>query len=150
MWNDFYPSDEYETDDWATAKGRSDPHEVVFDPSLTIEQKRAILASWASDARAVRDRPALRQLEDGTVLHIDQILGALKQLDGGTAASPRAQASGRRERLRHRRTFARTLRSLVTRRRGHDDDDDPPPCPSAAKAPRPTPVLSGEAALSAA
>lgn len=149
MWNGFYPSDEYETNDRDTAEGHSDPYDVVFDPSLTIEQKRAILASWASDARAVRDRPALRQLEDGTVLHIDKILGALKELDGKPAPSIKAGVVQPRERLGRRRTPVRTLRRLGISRR-HDDDDDPPPCPSAAKAPRPAPILSGEAALSAA
>jgi hypothetical protein len=32
------------------------PSEVVDDPDLTLNEKRAILASWASDACAIRAR----------------------------------------------------------------------------------------------
>ena len=38
------------------------PHEVVEDPSLGIEQKRALLSQWASDACAVESFPTLRHL----------------------------------------------------------------------------------------
>lgn len=81
MPDDFYPSDEYETDGWDPGLTFSQPAEVLRDLSLTKAQKRAILASWASDARAVVDAPSLRQLDDGTILDIDTILDALKQLD---------------------------------------------------------------------
>ena len=37
------------------------PSEVVKDPDLTPNEKRAILASWASDACAVEAAPALRR-----------------------------------------------------------------------------------------
>jgi hypothetical protein len=37
------------------------PHDVVNDTDLTLNEKRAILASWASDACAVEAAPALRQ-----------------------------------------------------------------------------------------
>jgi hypothetical protein len=36
------------------------PREVVNDPDLTLNEKRAILASWASDACAVEAAPTLR------------------------------------------------------------------------------------------
>ena len=36
------------------------PRQVVQDPDLTLNEKRAILASWASDACS-KDAPALRQ-----------------------------------------------------------------------------------------
>ena len=36
------------------------PHDVVSDPALTLAGKRAILASWASDASAIASCPALR------------------------------------------------------------------------------------------
>ena len=39
--------------------------EVLANPDLTVAERRAILASWASDARAVEDAPQLRQLENG-------------------------------------------------------------------------------------
>jgi hypothetical protein len=37
------------------------PSEVVNDPDLTLNEKRAILASWASDACAVEAAPELRR-----------------------------------------------------------------------------------------
>jgi len=36
------------------------PGDVVKDPSISLAEKRAILASWASDAAAVASNPALR------------------------------------------------------------------------------------------
>lgn len=58
------------------------PMEVVKDPDLTRHEKRAILTSWASDARAVESAPALRQLtSDGKLVTIDDIAAALRQLD---------------------------------------------------------------------
>ena len=39
------------------------PKDVVTHPSLTVPEKRAILASWASDASAIASCPALRAPE---------------------------------------------------------------------------------------
>jgi hypothetical protein len=36
------------------------PRQVLTHPSLSISEKRAILASWASDASAIASCPALR------------------------------------------------------------------------------------------
>ena len=36
------------------------PRDVVADPKLSLAEKRAILASWASDASAIASCPALR------------------------------------------------------------------------------------------
>src|ERR1700752_4561315 len=36
------------------------PRDVIADPTLSLSEKRAILASWASDASAVASCPALR------------------------------------------------------------------------------------------
>jgi hypothetical protein len=44
------------------AVGFTSPDDVLKDPHLTFAQKRAILASWASDASAVQDEPTLRWL----------------------------------------------------------------------------------------
>lgn len=38
------------------------PRDVLKDPFLDIGEKRAVLASWASDASAVQDEPRLRWL----------------------------------------------------------------------------------------
>ena len=40
------------------------PKDVVMHPSLTLAEKRAILASWASDASAIASCPALRRRKD--------------------------------------------------------------------------------------
>jgi hypothetical protein len=58
------------------------PRDVVNDPELTLNEKRAILASWASDACAVEATPALRRAPGGQrPVSIDEILGALRGLD---------------------------------------------------------------------
>ena len=58
------------------------PHDVVHDPDLTLNEKRAILASWASDACAVEAAPALRRVPgSGSIVSIDEILEALRTLD---------------------------------------------------------------------
>jgi hypothetical protein len=50
--------------------------------SLSVDDKRAILAAWASDFYAVDSKPALRQLS-GTdePLSIDEVQLALRELD---------------------------------------------------------------------
>ena len=63
------------------------PSEVVKDPDLTVNEKRAILASWASDACAVEAAPGLRVAKNGAV-KFDDIMDALKLLDGGAAGQP--------------------------------------------------------------
>jgi hypothetical protein len=57
------------------------PGDVVRDPKLTTDEKRAILASWASDACAVEAAPGLRSAPDGHVVSVNAILGALRSLD---------------------------------------------------------------------
>jgi hypothetical protein len=59
----------------------SHPQEVVADPDLSINEKRAILASWASDASAVEAMPALRRSPAGRAVTFDEIMDALKELD---------------------------------------------------------------------
>jgi hypothetical protein len=58
------------------------PCDVVADADLTLNEKRAILASWASDACAVEAAPALR-CPPGTPrpVPVDEILEALRALD---------------------------------------------------------------------
>jgi len=58
------------------------PRKVVADPDLTLNEKRAILASWASDACAVEAAPALRCIPGGArAVEVDEILEALRELD---------------------------------------------------------------------
>jgi hypothetical protein len=58
------------------------PMDVVRDPDLTLNEKRAILASWASDACAVEAAPDLRANASGRVVRWDDIMDALRILDG--------------------------------------------------------------------
>jgi hypothetical protein len=59
----------------------SHPQEVVCDPDLSLNEKRAILASWASDASAVEAMPGLRRSPAGQTVTFDEIMDALKELD---------------------------------------------------------------------
>jgi len=58
------------------------PIDVVKSRSLSVDDKRAILAAWASDFYAVDSKPALRQLP-GTdePVSIDEVQIALRELD---------------------------------------------------------------------
>jgi len=51
------------------------PFDVVRDGDLTTGEKRAILASWASDACAVETAPALRASASGEPISWDDIMG---------------------------------------------------------------------------
>jgi len=64
------------------------PMEVVDDPDMTTQEKRAILASWASDACAVEAAPDLRQAPSAQLVRFDDIMDALKRLDGEAAGKP--------------------------------------------------------------
>ena len=85
----------------------SHPSEVVDDPDLTLNEKRAILASWASDACAVEAAPALRTSAKGGHVRFDDIMEALRSLD--------KQANGSRYRNPFGGRYRRTRK---------DDDND--------------------------
>jgi hypothetical protein len=58
------------------------PFEIAQSPKLEPEVKRAILASWASDAAAVLSRPGLRKPPGvRRAVPIDDVLTALKMVD---------------------------------------------------------------------
>jgi hypothetical protein len=58
------------------------PRHVVSDPDLTLNEKRAILASWASDACAIETAPTLRKTPGtGHLVRFDDIMDALRALD---------------------------------------------------------------------
>ena len=79
----------------AQAFGR--PSEVVNDPDLTLNEKRAILASWASDACAVEVAPELRK-GAGTARPVtfDDVMDALRALDRQASEHYRAPPRYRR------------------------------------------------------
>jgi len=66
------------------------PDDVISNLQLTRAQRREILASWASDARAVPDMPALRQLDNGAIVRVDDVLCALSALDDDVRFGQRA------------------------------------------------------------
>lgn len=58
------------------------PRDVLNDPDLTRQEKRAILSAWASDACAVQCLPGMRLLPDSKApVAFDDIIEALKSLD---------------------------------------------------------------------
>jgi hypothetical protein len=91
------------------------PSDVVRDPDLTLNEKRAILASWASDACVIEAAPELRQSPAGTVVRFDDIMDALRTLDkqaGDVYGAPRERRDVRR-------------RMVSRRSRGRNDQGSP-------------------------
>jgi hypothetical protein len=79
------------------------PIAVVHDPDLTLNEKRAILASWASDACAVEAAPELRRPSGGSV-RFEDVMDALRILDEQAVTSPEIHY---RRVLRRRRILGR-------------------------------------------
>jgi hypothetical protein len=126
----------------SAAKLLMHPDDVLSDRRLTDAQKREVLASWASDLRAVPDAPALQQLDNGAVVRVDDVLRALRFLDGiQHGETDRLSRPSARQDIR----VPARLRWIFRRPRS-DDDDDPPPCPAVAIRPRLNgPLSNGEA-----
>lgn len=103
---------------------------IIGDPEMALEDKRALLASWASDMNAVPHLPWLRQLPDGSIVKLADILRALKALDGPDAISPAERLSFGPKRSNKKKPSLRNLFWLRPIARDGDDDDDPPPCPA--------------------
>lgn len=58
------------------------PFDIAKHPTLEHEVKRAILASWASDASAVKHYPGLRRPPGARrAVPVDDVLPAIKSLD---------------------------------------------------------------------
>ena len=71
------------------------PDDVLNDDALDIQEKRAILSSWTSDACAVESVPALRRPPGAEQpVSFDQIMDALCRLDRA-AAPPRSTGDRR-------------------------------------------------------
>jgi hypothetical protein len=85
------------------------PGQVVDDPDLTRNEKRAILASWASDACAVEAAPELRTAPGGKPVTFDDIMDALRALDWEGDDSRRW-----RKAVRRRVVFGRNPRPTAT------------------------------------
>jgi hypothetical protein len=113
----------------APKRSHLDPRDVLRDETITPEAKRALLADWASDARAVEHLPGFRQLDNGALVRLDDIACALKELDSKGSGLDHAGDMLIRSRRRRVR-MADILRLRRRDRRDDDDDDDPPPSPA--------------------
>lgn len=96
------------------ANAFANPMDVVDDRDLTLTEKRAILASWASDACAVETAPALRQSVGSAPGRFDDVMDALKELD--------RRYGDWRLRPRYRHILDRRMPGVF----GRDDDAGPP------------------------
>ena len=82
------------------------PSHVVNDPDLTLNEKRAILDSWASDACALEAAPHLRCAPGGKQpVPFNDVMEALRTLDkqASDKDSARYRRVLRRSRFEHRR-----------------------------------------------
>jgi hypothetical protein len=71
------------------------PRDVLADQRLSRAEKRAILASWASDAAAVTSCPSLRAVPGAkSAVQIDDILEALSSLDHSPRTPPGGKPAG--------------------------------------------------------
>lgn len=102
----------------------SHPDEILDRDGMSVAAKRAILAAWASDAHAVEGAPALRQLESGAVIRVDDVLAALRRLDRLAHLGWPPEASPPSNR---RRSSRRRIKPWIRRFRRRDDDEGPPP-----------------------
>ena len=101
-----------------TGANRLGPTKVeVDDPDLTLNEKRAILATWASDACAIEAVPSWRHLPGGKrPIPFDDVMDALRALDQEAREQGRA-AAYRRAPTRSRHPAPR--RGNPDRGRGH-------------------------------
>ncbi|MGK6314321.1 hypothetical protein [Neorhizobium sp. DT-125] len=88
------------------------PRDVLMVEHIGKEEKRAILASWASDISAIESMPALRQFPGMEhAVSCDEILAAVKALDGDSQSAParNLNALPNAQRTRRRRSQARRI-----------------------------------------
>jgi hypothetical protein len=94
------------------AQAYDHPDDVANDPDLSLNEKRAILASWASDACAVEAAPALRCAPGGKrVVSFDEVMEALRGLDREAQEQEGQVERPRRMRRQRWRTAFRARRT---------------------------------------
>jgi hypothetical protein len=72
------------------------PVDVLNDHELSVDEKRVILSSWASDMYAVESHPDLRDVPGMThTIVLSDILAALRKLDEDNDPPPRGGAAMR-------------------------------------------------------
>jgi hypothetical protein len=100
------------------ARFHARPADVAADERLTIDERRAVLSSWASDACAVESNPALRRPPSAqSAVTFDEIMDALLQLDRiqiAAATAAAAEKPGRRRRDSNISNRARSREALST------------------------------------
>lgn len=101
-------SDGFDLDDLRhPAQAFEHPSNVVDDPGLTLNEKRAILASWASDACAIEAAPTLGCAPGGMrPVRFDDVMEALRTLD--KQAQQQGDRSARYRRMRRERARYRS------------------------------------------
>jgi hypothetical protein len=95
------------------------PADVVNDSDLTLAEKRAILASWASDACAVEAVPTLRHPPGAPLVRFDDIMDAIRALD-------RQAGAAYRPRPHYRRVLEQRVPGVFGRKAPRDDDHGQP------------------------
>jgi len=100
------------------AQAFAHPSEVVNDQDLTLSEKRAILASWASDACAVESVPALRRPPGAPPVRFDDVMDALRALD--------RQSAGQKPAPRYRRVLAERIPGVFGRKQPRSGNDHGP------------------------
>lgn len=84
------------------------PSQVVDDADLTLNEKRAILASWASDSCKPQTAPALRPPSlKGEPVKFEDIMDALRELDDQAAHDSEPRPHYRRVLRRYGRSGGR-------------------------------------------
>jgi hypothetical protein len=113
--------DAFDLDSWLhPANAFNHPSEVVNDPDLTLNEKRAILAAWASDSCAVKSSPALRSHPaSGKPVGFDEIMDALRALDKRAQLGPSGTPHYKR------RLSLTVRRRSASQRRSSDDGHGP-------------------------
>jgi hypothetical protein len=101
------------------AQAFTHPSQVVKDPDLTLAEKRAILASWASDACAVEAPPALRRAPGTPAVRFDDIMDALRTLD-------REAEKQYQPKPHYRRVLARRIPGVFGRGSSDGNEQGPP------------------------
>jgi hypothetical protein len=85
---------------------------IVGDLELTLNEKRAILSCWASEARAADSAPTLRQAPAGRTIAFDEIMDALRVLDRQAGALARLRPAPH-----YRRVLAKRRPGIFARKR---------------------------------
>jgi hypothetical protein len=98
------------------------PEDVLDDAGLSIDEKRLILSSWASDMYVMESQPAFREVPGiPHKLRLDDILAALKRLDGDNGPLPRGGLALRRPRFNRLDCIASDAQQDVFEPAGFDE-----------------------------